>query len=360
MIKNVIVNPSSLEIPVDSGGGGGGRKRSSSSAAAATTTGATGATVKQRRPYVRKDRVTSPSSSMQLQLDRIKEMRKRGSSSVGGVGEGATFDKAIEFMTDLEKEKRKRGSGLSIVSLVLPESLANTASPASSIRIIPAPSAAAGARSASTVPLSSPPSLSVWDPTTTTHGTTTTTTTAMEEIDLPLPQEIYNNPPKYGCLKYGTLWRGRKTQKIKPPSQQKLPSSSLPATTTSSLLEKIATSSNNNSSSSSSRGVTQKTKYCKKISRRVHKVGKRESVVGVLISNKVIRHDIMEKMHVMKRKHIGEVRKYLYHHGFIKIGSCAPDDLLRSIFENSSMICGVVDNHNPDNLLFNYLCARNF
>lgn len=89
-------------------------------------------------------------------------------------------------------------------------------------------------------------------------------------------------------------------------------------------------------------------------------MGKRESVVGVLISNKVIRHDIMEKMHVMKRKHIGEVRKYLYHHGFIKIGSCAPDDLLRSIFENSSMICGVVDNHNPDNLLFNYLCGRKF
>jgi hypothetical protein len=41
-------------------------------------------------------------------------------------------------------------------------------------------------------------------------------------------------------------------------------------------------------------------------------------------------------------------------YGFIKIGTNAPNDVLRQMYENTKLICGEVKNHNPENLLYNY------
>jgi hypothetical protein len=51
---------------------------------------------------------------------------------------------------------------------------------------------------------------------------------------------------------------------------------------------------------------------------------------------------------------MSEVKNYLLKHGFIKIGTNSPNDVLREMYENVQMICGEVKNHNPENLLYNY------
>ena len=45
----------------------------------------------------------------------------------------------------------------------------------------------------------------------------------------------------------------------------------------------------------------------------------------------------------MKKKDINEIKKYLYDHGFIKVGSVAPTNVLRQMYE-SSMLTGDLTN----------------
>ena len=42
-------------------------------------------------------------------------------------------------------------------------------------------------------------------------------------------------------------------------------------------------------------------------------------------------------------------------HGFIKVGTIAPNDVLRKMYESALLICGDVHNHNKDNLMYNFL-----
>jgi len=95
----------------------------------------------------------------------------------------------------------------------------------------------------------------------------------------------------------------------------------------------------------------------KKTIRRTYHTGKSKvfSKVGVLVSNKTIRKKITTQMHLLKQTPLEEVRKYLIKKGLIKIGSTAPNDILRQMFENSILIGGELTNHNTENLLFNYV-----
>ena len=95
----------------------------------------------------------------------------------------------------------------------------------------------------------------------------------------------------------------------------------------------------------------------KKTRRRTYKVGKSKVVskISVLVSNKTIRKDISTKTQLLKQVPIQEIRKYLMKRGFIKVGSVAPNDVLRKMYESAILICGEVQNHNPDNLLYNFL-----
>ena len=58
---------------------------------------------------------------------------------------------------------------------------------------------------------------------------------------------------------------------------------------------------------------------------------------------------------LLKQKPILEIKRYLIRHGFIKIGSICPDDLMRKMYESAVLMCGEIQNHNPDNLLHNYI-----
>ena len=95
----------------------------------------------------------------------------------------------------------------------------------------------------------------------------------------------------------------------------------------------------------------------RKIIRRTHKVG-RSSVapkISVLVSNKTLRNRVTTKKQLLKQKSIQEVKRYLIKHGVIRVGSTTPNDVLRKMYESMSLVCGEIQNHNPDTLLYNYL-----
>jgi len=57
----------------------------------------------------------------------------------------------------------------------------------------------------------------------------------------------------------------------------------------------------------------------------------------------------------LKQTPINEVRKFLIKKGFIKIGTNSPNDVLRKMYETVSLVCGEIQNHNPENLLYNFI-----
>ena len=75
----------------------------------------------------------------------------------------------------------------------------------------------------------------------------------------------------------------------------------------------------------------------------------------MLLANKTIRSNVLEKEQKLKQVPIEDIRKYLIKHGFIRVGTTTPNDVLRKMYESALMICGEVKNHNPDNLLYNFL-----
>ena len=97
-------------------------------------------------------------------------------------------------------------------------------------------------------------------------------------------------------------------------------------------------------------------KKIKKLMKRTYRVGrdKYKPTVGVLLPNKTIKNTVTTQTYMLKQTPIAEVRKYLLKTGFIKVGSAAPNDVLRKIYESIKLIDGDVKNHNPDNLLYNF------
>lgn len=94
----------------------------------------------------------------------------------------------------------------------------------------------------------------------------------------------------------------------------------------------------------------------KKTFKRSYHVGRSKTVpkIGVLISNKTVRQRISTSALHLKQTPMPEVKKFLIKKGFIKVGSIAPNDVLRQMYECAHLMCGEIENHNPENLLFNY------
>lgn len=95
----------------------------------------------------------------------------------------------------------------------------------------------------------------------------------------------------------------------------------------------------------------------KKTLRRTYKIGKSKVLprVSVLVSNRTIRNNISTKSQLLKQVDMSEVKKYLIKRGFIKVGSSAPNDVLRKMYEEAVLMCGELQNHNPENLLYNFM-----
>jgi len=100
-----------------------------------------------------------------------------------------------------------------------------------------------------------------------------------------------------------------------------------------------------------------KPKHRKKTIRRTYKVGRSHMApkVSILVSNKTIRNNVSTKKQLLKQTPIQTIKSHLIKRGCIKVGSTTPNDVLRKMYEDIELICGDVQNHNPDNLLFNFL-----
>ena len=94
----------------------------------------------------------------------------------------------------------------------------------------------------------------------------------------------------------------------------------------------------------------------RKTLRRTYKIGKSKTTprVSVLISNRTIRNQISNKAQMLKQTPMQEIKKHLIKNGFIKVGSIAPNDVLRKMYETSMLACGEIHNYNPENLVYNF------
>tara|TARA_Y100000022_G_scaffold148036_2_gene129750 strand:+ start:2057 stop:3088 length:1032 start_codon:yes stop_codon:yes gene_type:complete len=170
--------------------------------------------------------------------------------------------------------------------------------------------------------------------------------------------------PQYGCLKNGTLptYRSFMNKTIKNTGGSNMDSS---------IIQQQEKSKEN------IRGIStimqqkemdkllvpkkiKKPKKQKKTIRRTFKIGrsKIKPKVSVLISNKTIRNNISTKKQLLKQHSIPDIKKYLIKHGFIRVGSATPNDVLRKMYETATLVCGEIINHNPDNLLYNFVNTK--
>ena len=92
----------------------------------------------------------------------------------------------------------------------------------------------------------------------------------------------------------------------------------------------------------------------RKTNKKRFRIGKHDNVVGVLLKNKQTQRHIQSQHLTLKQKSIGEIRKYLYDHHLLKIGSNAPPDVLRRMYEDS-ILTGDVKNTNDGVLLHNFM-----
>ena len=81
------------------------------------------------------------------------------------------------------------------------------------------------------------------------------------------------------------------------------------------------------------------------------KIGGRK--VSVLIKNLKTRRKIQEAKKQLKKTETSEIKKYLKSHGLLKVGSVAPNNVLREMYE-SAMMGGDIHNNNGQVALHNF------
>ena len=185
----------------------------------------------------------------------------------------------------------------------------------------------------------------------------------LEQVTIQPPNNSvieHNIKPQYGCLKNGNLptYRSYMNQ-----TRRQLPghvSESITNEKNENRINNILERQSLNLQyldKNQNKELKRRHKKRKKIIRRTFKIGKskKRPKISVLVSNKTLRNNTATKKQLLKQTPILDIKRYLIRHGFIKIGSICPDDLMRNMYESAILICGEVQNHNADNLLHNYL-----
>ena len=75
--------------------------------------------------------------------------------------------------------------------------------------------------------------------------------------------------------------------------------------------------------------------------------------VAVLIKDRGTRKQVLNAQKDLKRKPMNDVKMYLREHNLIKVGSNAPNDVMRKMYE-SAMLAGEIKNSNVETLLHNF------
>lgn len=171
-----------------------------------------------------------------------------------------------------------------------------------------------------------------------------------ELTEVKLPQPPPSSPPPYGNLKGGNKptfreWKS-KTQKLPiektprfKPVQERSPT---PAPPPQEAKPQIQTP------------VEAKPK-ARKHNKTVRNIlGKKDGKVSVLIKNNNTRRKVQEEQNELRRKPIGEVKEYLKKRYLLKVGSKAPNEVIRKIYEEAHL-SGDITNKNTETLIHNYI-----
>jgi hypothetical protein len=97
-------------------------------------------------------------------------------------------------------------------------------------------------------------------------------------------------------------------------------------------------------------------RYIKRTIKKKYTLGKSTVYrkVGILIKNNATRKKIINAQKDLKKKSIHDIKKYLVERGLLKVGSNAPNNVLRKTYE-SAMLTGEVVNQNKDVLIHNLI-----
>ena len=173
----------------------------------------------------------------------------------------------------------------------------------------------------------------------------------MQPIHQVQPRPITPDTP-YGCLKGGKKPTYRayhnKTLKNKPIT-----------------IETSNTHNNNNNAAIANTERKQKLAELKKSYKKIRQkkrttrkstfvLGKIGGKVSVLIKNNATRRKVKREHGLLKQKSIIEIKKHLYDKNLLKIGSTAPNDVLRTLYEQS-ILAGDVTNTANDVQIHNFL-----
>ena len=160
-----------------------------------------------------------------------------------------------------------------------------------------------------------------------------------------------------------------KTQKQKKPSGSELKKALLESLSSPDILEGLEPTPEKKTESSASNDTPKTTYGClkngslptfrqlKRTSNTVKQYasfGKSKGTVRVLIKDREMYAKIDRDKKKIDKRTMPDIREYLRKRGLYKIGSSAPDDILREIYKNA-MLTGEVENNNSSTLMHNFL-----
>jgi hypothetical protein len=166
-----------------------------------------------------------------------------------------------------------------------------------------------------------------------------------------LPSIFLKEEPPHGCLKHGKKPTFREWATKMLGGQ---PADSTPTKTTSNDSTGLIGGSGSGSGEIHPEQVAGMRVKIRKTKKKSYRIGKHDDVVSVLLKNKKTQRHIQDEHLKLKQKTIGEIRKYLYDHHLLKIGSNAPPDVLRRMYEDA-ILTGDVKNTNDGVMLHNFM-----